>query len=239
MEQRHAIRDSARPESLRSATGQAQGLPSLALRPTIGAVRHTIVLAESLGLSLTIFCACGSTVITAQPGCEWCMEVQTPRGSVSNPAVLDVFITEPDTGTDPAGCLCFSAAEDQILESGAEAEQGGQPVPAGYEALRDELVEAARLRCTELALAEEPPLMHTNCLSVGTSLPHRGDGAGCTICVETGVWNGTQREVDCPPGLDDVTAGEPGTSTSGATTTGFASADETSASDSSGFGLRS
>lgn len=197
------------------------------------------MIVESLGLSLAILaCACGTTIIAPQPGHEWCVETQTPMGSVSNPASFDVFIAEPDTGQDPAGCLCFTAAEDGILEEGSDAEKAGLPLPAGYEVLRDELVEAARLRCTELALAEEPPLMHTSCLSTTVSLPFRGDGAGCTICIETGVWSGTQKEVECPPGLEDVTAGEPGTSTAEATSTGAASLDETGASDSAGFGLR-
>ena len=101
---------------------------------------------ESLGLALVAFAlACGTTVITPQPGHEWCVEVQTPMGSVSDPIDFNIFIAEPDTNTDPEGCLCFTAAEDQILEEGAVAEQSGQPLPAGYEALRDELIEAARL----------------------------------------------------------------------------------------------
>lgn len=191
------------------------------------------------GLALAVFtCACGTTVITPEPGHEWCVDVQGPQGSVSDPTALDLFIAEPGTNTDPEGCLCFTAAEDQILDEGSDAEALAQPLPAGYEALRDELIEAARLRCTELALTYEPPLMYTNCLSVGVSLPHRGDGAGCTICVETGVWSGKEKEVECPPGLGDATGGTPGTSTAEATTTGHASLDETGASDSSGFGLR-
>lgn len=221
------------------AAGRAQVFPSLVLRPTIDVVEHAVVIVEGFSLSLAIFaCACGTTVITAQPGHEWCVETQTPLGNVSNPAVLDQAIADPDTGMDPRGCRCFTAEEDQILEDGTNAEQFGQPLPAGYEVLRDELVEIARVRCSQIAVEKEPPLMHTNCLSVEVSLPYRTDGAGCTICIETGVWSGSQREVDCPPGLGDATAGESATSTVGATTTGSASVDETGASDSSGFGLR-
>ena len=203
-------------------------------------VGRAVVLIAGLGF---VACACGTTVITAQPGYEWCVEVQTPKGSVSDPAVFNVFIAEPETNLDPEGCLCFSAAEDALLETGSDAELLGQPLPAGYEALRDELVEAARLRCTQLALGHEPPLMYTSCLSVETSLPHRGDGAGCTICIETGVWSGSEQEVECPPGLGDATAGASGTSTgettttAEATTTGHASVDETGMIDGSGEGL--
>jgi hypothetical protein len=202
-------------------------------------VERAVVIVERLGLSLAVLaCACGTTIITPQPGHEWCMEVQSPQGSVSDPTTLDQSITDPDTGTDPEGCLCFTAQEDQILDEGSDAEALAEPLPAGYEDLRDDLIEVARLRCTELALANEPPLMHTDCLSVGVSLPYRGDGAACTICIETGVWSGSKKEVECPPGLGDGTGGTPGTSTAEATTTGNATLDETGASDSSGFGLR-
>lgn len=195
-----------------------------------------------VGLGL-VACACGTTVITAQPGREWCIEVQTPKGSVSDPTELDVFIAEPETNLDPQGCLCFSAAEDALLETGSDTEALGQPWPAGYEDLRDELIEAARLRCTQLALAQEPPLMYTDCLSVDVSLPYRSAIPSCTICVETGVWNGSEKEVECPPGLGDATAGGPDTSTgeasttAGLTTTGQASVDETGMIDGSGDGL--
>jgi hypothetical protein len=213
--------------------------PALAAPRIIDHVAQAVVIIEGLGLSLAIFgCACGTTVIAQQPGHEWCMDVQSPAGSVSDPDNLDQDIAEPDTSTDPSGCLCFSAAEDQVLQEGTLAEQSGQPLPAGYEELRDKLIEAARARCTQIALEREPPLMYTNCLSADVSLPHPGDGAGCTICIEAGVWNGSEMEVECPPGLEDATAGGPGTSTSEATTTGYASVDETGASDSSGFGLR-
>jgi len=197
------------------------------------------VIVEGLGLSLALLaCACGTTVIVPQPGHEWCMDVQDPVGSVSDPTDLDQGIVEPDTFTDPRGCLCFTAAEDQLLEQGASAEHMGQPWPAGYEALRDELVEAARARCTQLALEDEPPLMYTDCLSADVSLPYPSDGVGCTICIEAGVWNGSEKEVECPPGLEDATVGAPGTTTTEATATGYASVDETGANDSSGFGLR-
>lgn len=192
------------------------------------------MLAESLGLLLPIFAwACGSTVVVAQPGYQWCVEVQNPAGSVSDPTALDQTITDPETGMDPKGCLCFTAAEDQLLQEGKAAEQLGQPFPAGYEALREELVAAARLRCTEIALENEPPLMHTSCLSAATSVPYAIDGGACTICVEAGVWNGSEKEVECPPGLEDATRGELGTSTIDVATTGNASADETSAGDGS------
>ena len=80
--------------------------------------------------------------------------------------------------------------------------------------------------------------MYTSCLSVDTSLPHRGDGTGCTICIATGVWSGSEKEVECTPGVGDATAGTSDTSMVEATTTGYASVDETGVSDGSGFGLR-
>lgn len=188
---------------------------------------------------------CGTTIITPQPGHEWCVEVQNPAGSVSNPANLNLEILDPDTGMDPRGCLCFSAAEDQLLDEGTNAEQLGNPLPAGYEDLRDELIAAARVRCTTIALESEPPLMYTDCLSADVSLPYPVSGsATCTICIEVGVWSGNEKEVECPPGLEDGTAGAPGTSTAGdtsstqASTAGSVSADDTGTGDSSGPGLQ-
>jgi len=196
------------------------------------------MIVEGLGLSLAVFgCACGTTVITAQPGREWCVEVQDPEGSSTDPTVLDQQIVEPDF-MDPRGCRCFSLAQEQLLEDGALAEQTGNPLPAGYESLRDQLIDAARLRCSELAIETEPPLMYTSCLSASVSLPYPNPNGSCAICVETGVWSGSEHEVECPPGLGDPTVGVPETSTGEVTTTGHASVDETSASDSSGFGLR-
>lgn len=194
---------------------------------------------EAIGLTLAVCtCACGTTVIAPQPGHEWCVEVQGPRGSVSDPESFDQFIVDPDTGMDPRGCLCFSTADDHTLDAGLEAEQSGAPLPAGYEDLREQIVAAARLRCTEAALASEPPLMYTDCLSADVSLPYRPpNSANCTICIQADVWSGSQQEVDCPPGLEDATAGGPGTSAA-ETTKGNASADETGASDSSGAGLQ-
>lgn len=193
---------------------------------------------ESLGLWLVALgCACGTTVIAPQPGYEWCVEVQGPVGSATDPTNLLVGIVEPDL-TDPRGCRCFSAAEDQLLDDGAHAEQGGDPLPAGYEALRDELVAAARVRCSELAVEEEPPLMYTNCLSAPVSLPYRHEDASCIVCVEAGVWGGSKHEVECPAGLESATADAPGTSTGDLTTTGRSSLDETGSSDESGAGFR-
>jgi hypothetical protein len=83
------------------------------------------------------------------------------------------------------------------------------------------------------ALGNEPPLMHTSCLSAATSVPYAIDGGACIICIEAGVWNGSEKEVECPPGLEDATRGELGTSTIDVATTGNASADEDSAGDSS------
>ena len=169
------------------------------------------------GLALAVFaCACGTTVITPQPGHEWCVEVQGPVGSATDPTNLLVGIVEPDL-TDPRGCRCFSAAEDQLLDDGAHAEQGGDPLPAGYEALRDELVAAARVRCSELAVEEEPPLMYTNCLSAPVSLPYRHEDASCIVCVEAGVWGGSKHEVECPAGLESATADAPGLKGKGTT----------------------
>lgn len=194
---------------------------------------------EAIGLTLAVCtCACGTTVIAPQPGHEWCVEVQGPRGSVSDPVNFDQSIAEPDTDMDPRGCLCFTAAEDQILQEGTDAEQSGQPPPAEYEELRGEIISTARVRCAELAVELEPPLMYTNCLSAAVSLPYASDGAGCTICIEAGVWDGSEKEVECPPWLEDATAGALGTSTMDATTMGYSSVDETGANDSSGFGLR-
>jgi hypothetical protein len=188
---------------------------------------------------------CGTTIITPQPGYEWCVEVQNPAGSVSNPANLNLEILDPDTSMDPRGCLCFSAAEDQLLDEGTDAEQMGNPLPAGYEDLRDELIAAARVRCTTIALEIEPPLMYTNCLSADVSLPYPvGDSATCSICIEVGVWSGNEKEVECPPGLGDGTAGASGTSTGGdtnltqASTPGSVSVDDTGTGDSSGSGLQ-
>lgn len=190
------------------------------------------------GLVLVAFvCACGTTVITPQPGHEWCMEVQGPLGSVSEPNSLDQQITEPDTFMEPRGCLCVTEAEEHLLREGRHAEQLDLPLPEGYQPLRDELGDAARVRCTQLALEHEPPLMYTNCLSADVSSPFPGDGVACTICLETEVWSGNQEEVECPPGLEEATASVPGTSTTDAESTGAASLDETGASDGSGFGL--
>jgi hypothetical protein len=201
-------------------------------------VGRAVVIIEGLGLSLAVFgIACGTTVITAQPGREWCVEVQSPFGSAMEPDNLNVQIVEGDL-MDPRGCRCFSAADEQILDDGSHAEQMGDPLPAGYEPLRDELVEAARLRCSELAIEDEPPLMYTNCLSAGISLPYPSPDASCTICVETGVWSGSEHEVECPPGLEGATAYVPGTSTEDPTISGTSSLDETGSSDGSGFGLR-
>jgi hypothetical protein len=195
---------------------------------------ESTTIAGRIGLVLAALAfGCGTTIITPQPGYEWCVEVQNPAGSVSDPTDLNQLIVDPDTSMDPRGCLCFNSAEDQILQDGTEAELVGNPLPAGYEDLRDELVAAARLRCTELAVEREPPLMYTNCLSADVSLPYRvSDSATCTICIEVGVWSGNEKEVECPPGLEDGTGGASGstaggTSSSEATTMGGASLDET------------
>lgn len=215
------------------------GFPILVPRPIIDRVTSPVVYAEAIGLTLAVLVgACGTTVIVPQPGRQWCVEVQSPSGSVSDPTALNQVIVDPKTGMDPRGCLCFTAAQDQALEDGKNAEQLGQPLPPGYEDLRDELIAAARVRCTEIAVAAEPPLMYTNCLSVDTSLPYAIEDAACTVCVEAGVWNGGQHEVECPPGLEGTTAAELGTSTMDAATTGNASLDETGTGDGSGFGLR-
>lgn len=158
-----------------AATWEPPAATSLALaRPsTLEGVERSVVI-EAIGLSLAVCtCACGTTVIAPQPGHEWCVEVQGPRGSVSDPESFDQSIVDPDTGMDPRGCLCFSTADDHTLDAGLEAEQSGAPLPAGYEDLREQIVAAARLRCTEAALASEPPLMYTDCLSADVSLPYR------------------------------------------------------------------
>lgn len=241
---RRSTRLTARPSPATIVRGNERApsvdaLPAIDDPSIIDCVVRTAVV-EALGLWLVALgCACGTTVIAPQPGYEWCVEVQNPHGNASDPTALTQAITDPVTGDDPRGCLCFSDADDQILQDGIAAEQQGDPLPASYVELRDDLVVAARVRCSEIAAESEPTLMYSDCLSADVSVPYTlSDSATCIICIEAGVWTGSERQVECPAGLEDATAGVADTSTADATTTGSASVDETGTSDGSGFGLR-